>query len=81
MKRSPANTLAELLAATNEEKASRVTELKAALSRQAIEYPGVLPADAQATWDADTAELETLERDAGIDTSIDTWKRPPGSGG
>ena len=48
---------------TREEKASRVTELKAALSRQAIEYPGVLPADAQATWDADTAELETLERD------------------
>jgi HK97 family phage major capsid protein len=48
---------------TREEKASRVTELKDALKRQAVEYPGVLPADAQATWDADSSELETLERD------------------
>jgi len=48
---------------TREEKASRVTDLKAALARQAVEYPGVLPADAQATWDADSAELEALERD------------------
>jgi HK97 family phage major capsid protein len=48
---------------TREEKASRVTELKAALARQAIEYPGVLPTDAQTTWDADNAELDTLERD------------------
>lgn len=48
---------------TRDEKSSRVTELKQALARQAVEYPGVLPADAQATWDADTSELETLERD------------------
>jgi len=48
---------------TRDEKSSRVTELKQALARQAIEYPGVLPADAQATWDADTAELDALERD------------------
>jgi HK97 family phage major capsid protein/HK97 family phage prohead protease len=48
---------------TRDEKSSRVTELKAALARQAVEYPGVLPADAQATWDSDTSELETLERD------------------
>jgi len=48
---------------TRDEKSSRVTELKAALARQAVEYPGVLPADAQATWDADSSELETLERD------------------
>jgi HK97 family phage major capsid protein/HK97 family phage prohead protease len=48
---------------TREEKASRATELKAALARQATEYPGVLPAEAQATWDSDSAELETIERD------------------
>jgi HK97 family phage major capsid protein/HK97 family phage prohead protease len=48
---------------TREEKASRVTELKASLTRQAVEFPGVLPADAQTTWDQDTAELEALERD------------------
>ena len=48
---------------TRDEKSSRVTELKAALARQAIEYPGVLPNDAQATWDSDTSELDTLERD------------------
>jgi HK97 family phage major capsid protein len=48
---------------TREEKASRVTELKQGLARQAIEYPGVLPTDAQTTWDADSAEVDTLERD------------------
>jgi HK97 family phage major capsid protein/HK97 family phage prohead protease len=48
---------------TREEKASRHAELKAALARQAIEYPGVLPAEAQMTWDTDSAELDTLERD------------------
>ena len=48
---------------TRDEKSSRVTELKAALARQAIEYPGVLPNDAQATWDSDTSELDTLQRD------------------
>jgi HK97 family phage major capsid protein len=48
---------------TRDEKSSRVTELKQALARQAIEYPGVLPPDAQASWDADTAELDALERD------------------
>ena len=55
------NTTVEYV--TREEKASRVTELKAALARQAVEYPGVLPTEAQATWDADTSELDTLERD------------------
>jgi HK97 family phage major capsid protein/HK97 family phage prohead protease len=48
---------------TRDEKSSRVTELKQALARQAVEYPGVLPADAQVRWDSDSAELETLERD------------------
>ena len=48
---------------TREEKASRVTELKAALARQAIEYPGVLPTEAQTMWDADSNELDLLERD------------------
>jgi HK97 family phage major capsid protein/HK97 family phage prohead protease len=48
---------------TREEKASRATELKQALAREAIEYPGVLPADAQSRWDSDSAELEALERD------------------
>jgi HK97 family phage major capsid protein len=48
---------------TRDEKSSRVTELKAALARQAIEYPGVLPTDAQATWDADSKEVDDLERD------------------
>jgi HK97 family phage major capsid protein len=48
---------------TRDEKSSRVTELKQALARQAVEYPGVLPADAQATWDADSKEVDDLERD------------------
>lgn len=48
---------------TRDEKSSRVTELKTALARQAVEYPGVLPPDAQSTWDSDSQELETLERD------------------
>jgi HK97 family phage major capsid protein len=48
---------------TRDEKSSRVTELKAALSALAVEHPGVLPADAQERWDADSAELDALERD------------------
>jgi HK97 family phage major capsid protein/HK97 family phage prohead protease len=48
---------------TREEKVSRVTELKAALQRQATEYPGVMPDQAQARWDADLAEIDALERD------------------
>ena len=48
---------------TREEKASRVTELRESLAQQATQYPGVLPTDAQARWDADSAELENLERD------------------
>jgi HK97 family phage major capsid protein len=48
---------------TREEKASRVSELKDALARQAIEYPGVLPTEAQETWDANSAEVDALERD------------------
>lgn len=48
---------------TREEKASRVTELKASLGALAVEHPGVLPDEAQVSWDADTKELESLERD------------------
>ncbi len=48
---------------SREDKASRVTELKDGLTRQAQEFPGVLPIDAQATWDADTKELRDLEAD------------------
>jgi HK97 family phage major capsid protein/HK97 family phage prohead protease len=48
---------------TPEERLSRITELKQALAREAVEYPGVLPTEAQARWDTDTAELAKLERD------------------
>lgn len=48
---------------TRDEKAARVRELKAELTRQATEYPGVMPEEAQNRWDADNKELDTLERD------------------
>jgi HK97 family phage major capsid protein/HK97 family phage prohead protease len=48
---------------TREEKASRLSELRTGLERQAVEYPGVLPPDAQTRWDEDTNEAQTLERD------------------
>ena len=49
--------------ATREEKVSRITDIKAELSSIAVEYPGVLPADVQATWDALEKEQPELERD------------------
>ncbi len=48
---------------TIEDKRSRVTELKDALARQAIAYPGVMPDDEQIRFDADDTELVALERD------------------
>jgi HK97 family phage major capsid protein len=48
---------------TIEDKRARVTELKEALARQAVAYPGVLPEDEQASWDADSNELSALDRD------------------
>lgn len=52
---------------TREDKASRVAELEAALSRMAVEYPGVMPSDAQERWDADNKERDTLTAD------IEAW--------
>jgi HK97 family phage major capsid protein len=40
-----------------------VAELRASLAALAVEYPGVLPDDAQARWDAETKEQDDLERD------------------
>jgi HK97 family phage major capsid protein/HK97 family phage prohead protease len=48
---------------TRDEKAARVTELRASLAALAVEYPGVLPTEAQTRWDNETAELDTVERD------------------
>lgn len=48
---------------SREDKASRVAELKEGLERQASEYPGVMPVEAQARWDADNRELDALEAD------------------
>ncbi len=48
---------------TRDEKAARVVELAAVISRQAVEFPGVMPADAQAAWEANIEERQQLERD------------------
>jgi hypothetical protein len=48
---------------TREEKASRVTELRASLTTLAAAHPGVMPEDAQSEWDAQTTEMDALERD------------------
>ena len=48
---------------SREDKASRVSELKAALKRTAEDYTGVLPTEVQATFDADSAELRQLTAD------------------
>ena len=48
---------------SRDEKVARINELKAELTRKAVEYPGVLPADVQTAWDADDAEVVALERD------------------
>jgi hypothetical protein len=44
---------------SREEWVSRTAELEEGLTRQAS-YPGVMPADEQARWDADNAELDRL---------------------
>ena len=48
---------------TRDEKASRVEELKSIISRTAVEYPGVMPADVEAGWKADNEEHDALVRD------------------
>lgn len=48
---------------TKEDKAARVTELKAAIVKQAEETLGVRSTDEQVRWDEDNAELGRLERD------------------
>lgn len=48
---------------TRDEKAARASDLKASLAALAIEYPGILPQDAQERWDKETLELDQLERD------------------
>jgi HK97 family phage major capsid protein len=48
---------------SREDKASRVTELRSELFRLAVEYPGVLPTEAQERWDSMVGEQDTLERD------------------
>ena len=52
---------------TREEKASRLTDIKAEISRLAVEYPGVLPDPEQTKWNDLTAEEDNLKRD------IDAW--------
>jgi HK97 family phage major capsid protein/HK97 family phage prohead protease len=49
---------------TPEDRASRIKELTDGLERQAVEYPGVMPAEAKTRWDADNKELEQLKADA-----------------
>lgn len=48
---------------TREDKASRVNELREAITTRATEYPGVFPPDVQATDDADNREHDELVRD------------------
>jgi len=52
---------------SREEKVSRVTELREAITRRATEYPGVFPPAVQAEDDADNTEHDLLRRD------IDAW--------
>ena len=48
---------------TQEDKASRVNELTGLLSRMAVEYPGVLPADVQTKYDDMKAEIAKHQAD------------------
>jgi HK97 family phage major capsid protein len=48
---------------TAEEKAARVTELKASIKRQAEETTGVRSTEAETQWNKDNTELDALERD------------------
>jgi HK97 family phage major capsid protein len=48
---------------TRDEKTARIDELKAEQSRTGVEYPGVMPPDVQARWDAAVKEQDDLERD------------------
>jgi len=49
---------------TPEDRANRISELKAEASRLGVEYPGVLPTEAQERWDALWKEHDTLVADA-----------------
>ena len=48
---------------TPEDRETRINELKDAIERQAIAFPGVLPDDEQSRYDADNAELDRLLAD------------------
>lgn len=48
---------------TRDEKAARVAELEAVISRRAVEFTGVFPDDIQAQDDADIAERKALNAD------------------
>jgi HK97 family phage major capsid protein/HK97 family phage prohead protease len=48
---------------TRDEKAARVTELEAEITKLGTEYSGVLPDPEQARWNSMTEELDALERD------------------
>jgi HK97 family phage major capsid protein/HK97 family phage prohead protease len=48
---------------TIEEKRARVSELDEAIARQAVAFPGVMPDDEQARYDADLEERKSLRAD------------------
>jgi HK97 family phage major capsid protein len=48
---------------TREEKASRISELKDAITRTGNEFPGVMPTEVEARWNADNAEHDALVKD------------------
>lgn len=48
---------------SRDEKAARLSELKAKIARTATEYPGELPEDVKAEWRSDNDEHDTLIRD------------------
>ena len=48
---------------TRDEKAARLSELKDVIARTATEYPGEMPADVEAAWNANNKEHDQLVRD------------------
>lgn len=48
---------------SREDKVARTKELQEVIARQATAYPGVMPSDEQARYDADNAELDALRAD------------------
>lgn len=60
---------------SRDEKAARLSELKDVIKRTGTEFPGVMPADVQARWDADNTEHDDLVRDiAAWDKRMDRLK-------